>query len=104
MIKWTTPTLRCYIDEGLTFDYLIFTLKSNTSLVEKTFQFDEIQKETIEGENVAYFDVTLEQEETGGIVGSNCEAQLNIMSGDSRLATNIIQLSVSKNLHNEVIE
>ena len=99
MIKWTTPTLRCNLMTELDFDYIIFTLKSSTGKVEKRIE----KSEVIVEDEKTYFDVTFTQEETGDIVGGKVEAQLNLMNGDTRIATNIIELNASRNLHNEVI-
>lgn len=97
MIKWTTPTIMCHIPSDLIFDYAILTLKQNTYVIEKTVQFEEVQE--------GCFPVYFTQEETGGFQRNvKVEAQLNLMKDDVRLATRVVDLMISKNLHDEVIE
>lgn len=99
MIKWTTPTLTCTIPEGLDYDYVLLTLAQGNVIIEKRIEASEITNNQ--------FSVTFTQTETGQFkstsVYSFIEAQLNIVKDDTRLATNIVQLSMDKNLHNEVI-
>lgn len=96
MIKWTTPSLKCTIPEGLEYDYILLTLKQGGIALEKT-----IQKESVVDN---YFIAQFSQEETGQFNKDlSIEAQLNIMNGNTRLATNIVQLKITRNLHDEVI-
>lgn len=99
MIKWTTPTLTCILPDDVDYDYVILTLKQGSVVVEKTIQASEIQD--------GQFTATFAQSETGQFDASNMyeyvEAQLNIVKGDTRLATNIVKLEIDKNLHNEAI-
>lgn len=99
MIKWTTPTLRCTIPEGLEYDYVILTLSQGSTTIEKRIEAADITDNE--------FSVTFTQTETGQFSRSNMyskvEAQLNIINGDSRLATNIVELSIERNLHDEAI-
>lgn len=95
MIKWTTPTITCTIPSNLEFEYIILTLKQNDIVINKTIQSEEVQ--------YGKFDVTFTQEETGQFSTLfGIEAQLNIVNGEQRLATQIEILSMSKNLLNEV--
>lgn len=96
MIKWTTPTLKCTIPNDLQLDYVLLTLKQNSIAIEKR----------IEAANITdgVFEVYFTQEETGQFYKNmSIEAQLNIMHGETRLATNIVQLKITENLHDEVI-
>lgn len=99
MIKWTTPTMECSIPSDIECDYVILSLKQGDVLIEKTVQSSDI----VEGA----FSVTLTQSETGQLVPSNLytqvEAQLNIIKGTTRIATNIVILEVSDNLHDQSI-
>lgn len=99
MIQWTTPTLTCTIPEGLECDYVILTLMQGSTKVEKQIAAADISDNQ--------FEVTLTQAETGQFEKTNLysviEAQLNIVKGTTRLATNIVQLSLTKNLHDEAI-
>lgn len=96
MIRWTTPTLQCTIPKEIDCEYIILTLKQNKVLIEKTIQSSEI----VDG----VFSVTYTQDETSRFQKDIAvEAQLNIINGASRLATNIIPLHVDRNLHNEEI-
>lgn len=97
MIKWTTPTLKCNIPIEIEFDYILFTLEQGSKIIEKTIESDNV----IDGA----FYITLSQEETGLFEkGSVVNAQLNIMKDETRLATNIVQMQITRNLHNEEIE
>lgn len=96
MIKWTTPTLKCTIPSELIFDYILLTIKQGNTKIEKTIQSSEVS----EGE----FNVTFTQEETGQLSKGKVEVQLNLMNGITRLATSIVELELTKNLHDEVIE
>lgn len=96
MIKWTTPSLKCTIPKEVVFDYILLTLVQGNITLEKTIQSGDVT----DGE----FIVTFTQEETGQFnFNLAVNAQLNIINGEQRLATNIVQMQVSKNLHNEVI-
>lgn len=98
MIKWTTPTLKCTIPNDLTFEYLIITfLQNSKKIIEKRIDYSDV----IDGS----FEITLSQEETGMFYKDVAvEAQLNIMQGETRMATNIVQLIITKNLHDEEIQ
>lgn len=100
MIKWTTPNLKCTIPQNLEFDYILLTL------MQSSVEGIKLEKR-IESEEVTdgVFMVNFSQEETGMFAhDKTIEAQLNIIAGDMRMATNIVKLQMSKNLHNEVIE
>lgn len=96
MIKWTTPTLKCTIPSDLVFDYILLTLKQGNTVIEKEIQSSEVEE--------GVFNVFFTQEETGQLAKGRVEAQLNIMNGNTRLATNIVELMLNKNLHDEVID
>ena len=98
MIKWTTPTLKCTIPNDLTFEYLIITfLQNSKKIIEKRIDYSDV----IDGS----FEITLSQEETGMFYKDVAvEVQLNIMQGETRMATNIVQLIITKNLHDEEIQ
>lgn len=96
MIKWTTPILRCSIPTELVFEYILLTLKQGNTSIEKTILSDEV----VDGK----FDVVFSQEETGQFqLYKEIEAQLNIMNGDVRVATNIVKMKIERNLHDEII-
>lgn len=96
MIKWTTPTLKCNIPEGIEFDYIILTLKQYGTLLEKTIQYSEVVDNS--------FSVTFTQEETTMFqLNQGIDCQLNIIEGNIRKATNITTLRITRNLHDEVI-
>lgn len=96
MIKWTTPTLKCTIPSDLQLDYVLLTLKQNNTAIEKRIESSEITD--------GVFEVYFEQEETGQFLkNSLIKAQLNIMYGETRLATNIVELKIVENLHDEVL-
>lgn len=95
MIKWTTPSLKCTIPEGIEFTKIILTLSQGDVMIEKEVT------EVLDNQ----FVVTFTQEETGQFdLGLKVEAQLNIINHETRIATNIIQLQVTENLHNSVID
>lgn len=98
MIKWTTPTLKCTIPNDLTFEYLIITFLQNTKkIIEKRIDYSDVTDGS--------FEITLSQEETGMFYKDVAiEVQLNIMQGETRMATNIVQLIITKNLHDEEIQ
>lgn len=97
MIKWTTPTLKCNIPSGLEFDYIILTLQYENINLEKTINVEEVVDNT--------FSVYFTQEETTIFpLNKDIECQLNIMYGNTRKATNITKLRITKNLHDEVID
>lgn len=96
MIKWTTPTLKCNIPDGLEFDYILLTLKQFDNVLEKTIQSNEVIDNS--------FSITFTQEETAMFVlKKEIDCQLNIIDGNSRKATNITTLMITRNLHDEVI-
>lgn len=97
MIKWTTPNLECSIPNNIELDYIILTLKQNEVVINKR-----IEKENV---NLGRFEVSLTQEETAMFDPLfNVEAQVNIINGNKRLASNTEMLVISKNLYDEVIE
>lgn len=96
MIKWTTPRLKCTIPQDLPLDYVLLTLKQGAVVLEKKILNQEIED--------GIFYVTLSQEETSLFnVGLSINAQVNIMSGDTRLASRVLNLTATKNLHDEEI-
>lgn len=97
MIKWTTPTLECNIPADITGDYVLLTLACECSIIERQISFDEITD--------GAFQVVLTQKETAMFnVGDTVQAQVNVMSGNVRLASNILSLKVSRNLHDGILE
>ena len=97
MIKWTTPTLECTIPEGLEYDYVLLTLQQGDIKIEKRVGATEIVDNK--------FSVFLSQEETSQFqLYVPVEAQINVMHGAIRIATNIIRLSIDRNLHEEYID
>lgn len=94
MIRWTTPTLTCTIPE-IVFDYLILTITDEKcNAINKRISSEAV----IENQ----FDVTLTEEETKMFPsGTKVFAQINFIWGDKRLATNIIPITVMKNLYNK---
>lgn len=96
MIKWTTPSLKCTIPKEVVFDYIILTLVQGDITLEKKIQSGDVT----DGE----FIVTFTQEETGQLnFNLAVYAQLNIINGEQRLATNIVQMGVTKNLFDGVL-
>lgn len=97
MIQWTTPTLSCSIPPEITGDYVLLTISNSIEKIEKKVDFSEIEN--------GNFTIKLSQKETSLFqVGSMVNAQINVMSGKFRTASNIIQLTIGRNLHDEVIE
>lgn len=97
MIQWTTPTLECSIPEGLEFDYVLLTLVQGAFKIEKRVSAIEV----IDNK----FSVFYTQEETSSFeLYSPIEAQINIMRGAVRVATNIVKMTIDRNLHKEFIE
>ena len=96
MIKWTTPNVTCSIPPDLPLDYVVVTFKQGTVVIEKTVVAEQIEE--------GVFHITFTQEETSQFnVGQKVEAQVNIMSGSTRLASRILEISATKNLHDEFI-
>lgn len=97
MIQWTTPTLNCTIPSDVTGDYILLTLSTECGKkVERKIDFADI----VDGK----FTVVLTQEETAFFKeGSTVSAQINLIEDNLRLASNILQLRVTRNLHDEVI-
>lgn len=96
MIKWTTPTLKCTLPSDLVFDYVLLTLKQNKVKIEKRVEYAEV----VDG----VFYVTFTQEETSRFsISYDVEAQLNVMNGETRLATNIIKMEVGENLYDKLL-
>lgn len=97
MIKWTTPTLVCGIPSGIEFEYILLTLVQGETVLEKRIEADQVTDNE--------FSVFFTQEETSMFnLLNNIETQLNIINHGTRLATNIINLKITKNLHDEIIE
>lgn len=96
MIKWTTPRLKCSIPPELPLDYVLLTLSQGGTKIERTIDASQLED--------GIFCVTLTQEETALFnLGYSINAQVNIMSGSTRLASKILNLTATKNLHDEVI-
>lgn len=96
MIKWTTPRVKCSIPPDLPLDYVLVTFKQGAIVVEKTVVAEQIE------DGVFYIDFT--QEETSQFnVGLGVDVQINIMSGSTRLASRILKVTATKNLHDEFI-
>ena len=103
MIEYTTPTLPITIKyrdgtvaSDLEFDYVLLTLSGEGMRIERKVDYEDVTE--------GRFEVELTQEETGSLIAnSTLEAQLNIMIGSNRIGTNIKKLTVTKNLHGEVI-
>lgn len=97
MIKWTTPSLKCTIPEGLEYDYILLTLIQGNYTLEKRIPAIQV----IDNE----FSVFFTQEETSSFkLFEKIDAQLNVMKGSIRQATNIVSLQITRNLHDEFIE
>ena len=96
MIKWTTPSIKCTIPEGLEFDYILVTVKQNEYVIEKMVGQEQVEDNA--------FTIFFTQEETSGFqLFAPIEVQLNAMNGGVRVATNIAQLCIERNLHDEYI-
>lgn len=96
MIKWTTPSLECCVPSELEYDYILFTLMQDEIVIERTVSQEQVQ----DGKFTLFFT----QEETSQFkLLSPVEAQLNVMKGGVRIATNIETLSIDRNLHDEYI-
>lgn len=96
MIEYTTPTMKCTIPDETEFDYILITFKQYDNAIEKTIQ----KAEVVDNE----FSVFLTQEETSSFsTGKPIQVQLNIISGGIRKATNIVEIKLTQNLHDEII-
>ena len=96
MIKWTTPRVKCTIPPDLPLDYVLVTFKQGCVAIEKKVMSEQIE------EGIFYIDFT--QEETSQFnIGLGVDVQINIMSGSTRLASRILKVNATKNLHDEVI-
>lgn len=96
MIKWTTPTIKCTIPPDLPLDYVLLTLKQGATVLEKKIEAVNIE------DGVFYVDFT--QKETAMFnMYEDVSAQVNLMSGSTRLASRILSVRVTHNLHNEVL-
>lgn len=103
MREFTTPTLNITIRyrdgtvaSDLEFDFVLFTLVSGKTIVEKKVPYEDV----IEG----VFSIEFTQEETGSLTpGSTAECELNIMAGSNRIGSAIKRIAISKNLHQGVI-
>lgn len=100
MIRWTTPTLNIQINpRDIEIEKVILSLFDERNC--KLLEFEIPQSEITDGA----FTVTLTQEQSQMFAEkSSVVAQLNIINGDSRLATNKQILKVERNLHNKEIE
>ena len=100
MIRWTTPTLNIQINPSdVEIEKVILSLFDERNC--KLLEF-EIPNTKIED---GAFTVTLTQEQSQMFEEkSSVVAQLNIINGDSRLATNKQILKVERNLHNKEIK
>lgn len=97
MIKWTTPTIKCTIPDGLDFDFILFTLKQGDYLIEKNIYPEQVEDNA--------FSVFFTQEETSRFqLYTQIEAQLNVMKNGVRIATNISSLCIERNLHDDYID
>lgn len=97
MIKWTTPTIKCTIPADLPLDYVLLTMKQNSTILEKKIPSVDIED--------GVFYVTFEQKETAMFdINYDIGVQVNIMSGSTRLASRILNVRPTHNLHNEVIK
>lgn len=96
MIKWTTPSIKCTIPDGLEFDYILLTIKQGEYVIEKNIDAESV----VDNSFVVFFT----QEETSGFqLFTPIEAQLNVMRQGVRIATNIDTLRIEKNLHDDYI-
>lgn len=97
MIKWTTPRVKCSIPPDLPLDYVLVTFKQGSIVIEKKVMSEQIE------EGVFYIEFT--QEETSQFnIGLSVDVQINIMSGSTRLASRILKVAATNNLHDEFIE
>lgn len=96
MIRWTTPTIKCKVPEELVFDFILMTVKQGEYVIERMIAPEEIID--------SYFSVFFTQEETSEFeLFEPIEVQLNAMRGGVRIATNINELCIERNLHDEYI-
>lgn len=97
MIRLTTPTLVVTLPD-IDFDYCILTLSSDDTCVQVNRKI--LPSEVIDNQT----EITLTQKETSRFkVGSKVLAQVNFMDGKTRMATNILQLKVTRNLYSKEI-
>jgi len=103
LYQFTTPTLKVTLRDketkevltDLDFDYLLLTIKGDSSEIEKRIERDEY----IEGT----FTIQLTQEETAQ-VGKIISMQANIFKGANRFATSKASANLECNLKNEVVD
>lgn len=96
MKKWTTPSVKCTIPNELPLDYVLLTLKQDAIKIEKKVMASEVED--------GVFYVTFTQEETSLFdVGKKIKVQVNIMSGNTRLASRILEIVATCNLHDEAL-
>ena len=96
MIKWTTPRVKCSIPPDLPLDYVLVTFKQGSVAIEKKVMSAQIEDGT--------FFIDFTQEETSQFnIGLSIDVQINIMSGSTRLASRILKVTATKNLHDELI-
>lgn len=96
MIRWTTPTIKCTIPSDLPLTYLNLIIKQNNISVEKTIMADEV----VDG----VFYVTYDQKETSAFEVGRAKVQVNIMNGNKRLATCKVDIEVTENLKDELMD
>lgn len=97
MIKWTTPSLECCVPDGLEYDFILFTLVQNDYVIERAISKDQV----IDNKFTVFFT----QEETSQFeLYTTIEAQINVMNGGVRVATNIEKLRIDRNLHDSAID
>lgn len=100
MFKGTTPTFIFTLPndfDATDASKIIVTLSAkNVPVIEKTGKDLEVTEHTIS--------VYLSQEETFRMPVGDVQAQINFLYADgSRVATNIVRIEWSRNLHNEVM-
>ena len=96
MRKFTTPTLNITIKKkdgsvasDLTFDYLLFTIKTSGKRVDKRVEYSEVTD--------GRFSVRFTQEETGAFGNVQAQAEINFFSGSTRVATIIKTMRLDEN-------
>lgn len=96
MKKWTTPSVKCTIPKELPLDYVLLTLKQDAIKIEKKVMANEVKD--------GVFYVSFTQEETSMFdAGKKIQVQVNIMSGNTRLASRILEVVATCNLHDGVL-
>ena len=103
MRKYTTPNLKITLKKrngtpliDVPFVYVLFTLKGKNNTIEKKIDYSDVEE--------GAFEVQLTQEETATfVVGEKVEAECNIIFANGRSASSIKYISITKNLHDEII-